>query len=156
MLKPPLQLKYSPPTTPSLPPLHRIHCYSASDPNQWLWGGKVRTLTLTPDSPNTWDFALKKRRIRVFQNDMHTWLHPECAAEPQFFACVSTWVTHTVNSLGFLWMGLRCVLQGGTKWRCTVFMCSNISEQPWCGSHQQVLLKATSRLHVRNLSHPCS
>lgn len=113
MLKSPPLLKYSPPTTPSLPPLHRIHCYSASDPNQWLWGGKVRTLTLTPDSPNTWDFALKKRRIRVFQNDMHTQLHPECAAKPVFCVCVSTWVTHTVNSLCFLWLSLRCVLQGG-------------------------------------------
>lgn len=74
----------------------------------------MRTLTLTPDSPNTWDFALKKRRIRVFQNDMHTWLHPECAAEPQFFARVD--VSDAYGELFVLFVnGFKMCVAGGTK-----------------------------------------
>lgn len=56
-------------------PLHRTHRYTLSDPSQLLRGGKgqrsrVRTLELTPEHMGY--FALKKRRIRVFGNDMHT------------------------------------------------------------------------------------
>ena len=126
------------PPSASYPPLHTLQSKPAAS------GGKGQRSEVTPEHMGY--FALKKRRIRVFRNDMHTCMYVVCRRSQLLRVCVDSSERMSCVSVG--WSVCLCVcvcvivwkqcVSGQTKWRCTVLMCpvnmKSKKKQPWCRS----------------------